>query len=255
MNAPANTGYRFHGVVNIVRFNWPLYVAAALIVTGLLCMNTLLKPPPPLRTLLALAAVAGSVQTILSLLVSHYVYDLSDMYRFGWLSRLGIESKGHFANIHSGFDETSAALKAHFPGSNWQLLDFYDDAHNTEASIARARRLYPASPETRRIKHDSWRLQADSLDACFCLFAVHEIRDKAQKVRFFREAASHLKPGGKIVVAEHLRDLPNFLVFGYGFLHFFSGRHWRKCIHAAGLEVADSFRVTPFVKIFVIQKP
>lgn len=254
MSAAANTGYRFHGVVNIVRFNWPVYAAAALIISGLLCMNVLLKPPAPLRALIALAAVAGSIQTILSLLVSHYVYDLSDMYRFGWLKRLRIEDNGHFANIHSGFDETSAALKAYFPGS-WQLLDFYDKAHNTEASIARARRLYPAPPETRRIKHDSWQLQPASLDACFCLFAVHEIRNTEHKVRFFREAAAHLKPGGRIVLAEHLRDLPNFLVFGYGFLHFFSERHWRNCIDAAGLRVADSFRVTPFVKIFVIQKP
>ena len=63
------------------------------------------------------------------------------------------------------------------------------------------------------------------------------------------------KPGGRIVMAEHLRDPANFVAFGPGFLHFHSAANWRKCWENAGLRGSDEFAVTPWVRFFVIVPP
>ena len=56
------------------------------------------------------------------------------------------------------------------------------------------------------------------------------------------------------MVVEQLRDWRNFLAFGPGFLHFHSAGAWRRCFaHARLLTVAES-AVTPFVRVFVLEK-
>jgi hypothetical protein len=242
-------------MINIVRFNWPIYVFVICFLITLCAVNIFIPMPSNYRMVIWIIVIAAALNTIISLGVSHYIYDLSDMYLYNWLDTIEMPAHGSFANIHSGFDETSAALKVKFPQANWQLLDFYDPVYNTEKSILRARTRYPSPPETKSIDHKKWDLKELRLDVCFCLFAVHEIRDAAEKTLFFRQAAQYLKPGGKIIMAEHQRDLANFLAFGYGFFHFFSTAHWRKSLAAVpDLEIKKEFRVTPFVKIFVIQK-
>jgi hypothetical protein len=59
---------------------------------------------------------------------------------------------------------------------------------------------------------------------------------------------------GQVVLVEHLRDMPNFLAFGPGFLHFHSGRSWRGSIQKAGLRIEQQTRVTPFVCCFILRK-
>ena len=72
---------------------------------------------------------------------------------------------------------------------------------------------------------------------------------------WFAEARRCLRPGGRIVLVEHVRDVANFLAFGPGFLHFHSPESWRHCWEKAGLRLSDRFRVTPWVRVFVISLP
>ncbi len=53
------------------------------------------------------------------------------------------------------------------------------------------------------------------------------------------------------MLVEHLRDLPNLIVFGPGALHFLTESSWRDAIAASGLRLTERFRVTPFVNVFM----
>ncbi len=245
---------RFEGVLNIVRFNWHFYalaLAALAVIAGLVSVSAL---PGIFNLALVFGAATAFFYLCGSLLVSHIIYDRSDLYRFAWLRKINLPEKGDFINIHSGFDETSLHLQRIFPHAGLQILDFYDPKIHTEISIARARKHRPPLPQTTGIQAGDWKLESESADAVFGLLAVHEIRSDEGKAAFFGEARRVLRPGGVFVLAEHLRDPANFMAYGPGFLHFFPESTWRKAFAKAGFQVADAFRITPFVRIFVLKK-
>ncbi len=63
-----------------------------------------------------------------------------------------------------------------------------------------------------------------------------------------------LRDKGQILLVEHLRDWANFIAFGPGFLHFHSEQDWQRSISDSGLRVEQDFRVTPFVRCFVLRR-
>ena len=239
------------GVGNILRFNWHFYVLAAGAVAVLVGAGAWLGGLP--RVLALAAAGAVVLTTGLSLAVSCWVYDLSGLYEMRWLDGVEVPPGGRMANIHAGFDETSAALRQRYPGRELVVMDFYDPARHTEVSIRRARRAYPPSPEDLRV--DTSRLPADtaSMHAVFAILAAHEIRDGGERRAFFAELRRILAPGGRIVVLEHLRDLNNLLAYNLGAFHFHSRRTWLEAFAAAGLRVAETFAVNPFITCFVLE--
>ena len=86
------------------------------------------------------------------------------------------------------------------------------------------------------------------------LLSAHELRTRDARIALLKELRRALAPGGKIILAEHLRDWKNFLAFGPGFLHFFSRREWRENAAAAGLAVEREFQITPFIGVFVLRR-
>ena len=234
---------RFQGMINVVRFNWPMYVGAVSVSTAALCFDLF-----ALRFL----GAASLFYLLVSLLVSHYVYDLSDLYHWSWLKSRLSEPERIF-NIHSGFDETTEQLEALYEGCPILALDFYDPVRNPEPSIARARQIYPVRDDT--IKVDSRYLPFDEgvAPVVLCLLAAHEIRSHAERVTFFSELGRVAGHSGRIFLVEHLRDLPNFLAFGPGFVHFFSRGDWLRAIADSNLEVVEEFSVNVFVRGFELR--
>lgn len=234
---------RFQGVTNVVRFNWPMYVGAATLSAAALFFDSV-----PLRFL----GASSLFYLCVSLLVSHYVYDISDLYQWTWLKKR-LNSPLRIFNIHSGFDETTTQLEDLYPGCPILALDFYDHERNPEPSIARARKLYPVGEDTIRVDSRHLPFDRGAAPVVCCLLAAHEIRTHSERVKFFKEIARVLGVNGQFFLVEHLRDVPNFMAFGPGFVHFFSRRDWLKAIDESGLQIVEEFPVNVFVRGFELR--
>jgi len=201
--------------------------------------------------LMALLVLSG---TIISLLVSYYVYDRSGIYELNWLNNRQINTNGIIVNINAGFDETSVSLTQKYPQAELLVYDFYDPQKHTEISIERARKAYPPFPGTKTIDTTDIPLKPNDIDHIFLIFAAHEIRNEEERIIFFNQLQKTLKPGGTMIVTEHLRDLSNFLAYNFGYFHFFSRKTWEGDFKAAELEIADEFKITPFITTFILKK-
>jgi len=242
---------KFQGMLTIARFNWPLYAAALTVLTISGTGTVLLTGPFKIPSAIACACAAYFI--FVSLGVSHWVYDRSDLYRWSWLrDALNKDPMRQAIVCHSGFDEISAGLREKFGNAQWSVLDHYDPARMTEPSIQRARALFPPTSGTLACGYDAWPLAAESVDVVLALLAIHELRTETERTGWFVEAKRCLRKGGRVVLAEHVRDVANFLAFGPGFLHFHSCASWRRCWERAGLRPVDQFSVTPFVQVFVL---
>jgi SAM-dependent methyltransferase len=243
---------RWQGMLTIAQLNWPFYAAAALATlaaSGAIALTS----QPGTKLACGLAAAGAGYFLLISLAVSHLVYDRSELYRWSWLPRAtGNVRRGDFVLCHGGFDETSASLRQRFFESRWIILDHFDPRRMTEPSIRRARRRFPPGPGTRPAPFDRWPIETGSADVVLALLAIHELRSEAERSAWFAEARRCLRPHGRVILAEHVRDTANFLAFGPGAFHFHSPESWRRCWARAGLRAIREFRVTPWVRVFVL---
>ncbi|MFC3197697.1 class I SAM-dependent methyltransferase [Parapedobacter deserti] len=243
----------YQGVANIVRFNWHFYamagmaIATAWIWTGVF--------PNGIQHLVIIAITLATLIIIVSLMVSFYIYDLSGLYRMRWLDCISIpEGQPHILNIHSGFDETSGILKQKYGESAVTICDFYNSETHTEVSIKRARKAYPPDRKTIPAATDNLPFSDGAFDLVVVMLAAHEIRDRGERIRFFREINRIISTTGNVAVTEHLRDLNNFLAFSIGFFHFYPRTSWLQTFRAAGLNVKQEIRSTPFIRTFILEK-
>ncbi|OYV04135.1 MAG: hypothetical protein CFE26_18520 [Verrucomicrobiales bacterium VVV1] len=235
-----------------MRFNWPFYVASFLVIVAGLIFGFYLSGW--LAAMVLTGTALALWLTLASLLASWWVYDVSDLYRYGWLTRAAGKSSGRWINAHSGFDETTQALKERLPG-DWTVLDHFDPVCMSEPSIHRAKKLYPPLPGTLPAPFDRWPVANASIDGIFGLLAIHELRTHADRVKWFTEARRVLGEEGRVILIEHVRDAANFIVFGPGFLHFHSVRTWEKSWQEAGLRSTESFRISPWLRLFILTVP
>jgi hypothetical protein len=242
----------FQGVTNIIRFNWHYYIIALLVITVLSYFQNLL--PFHAGVLAKTILVFTTLNTLISLAVSFYIYDYSNLYSFNWLNNLAIGKDSLLVNINAGFDETSLILSRKYPDSKLVVFDFYDAEKHTEISIERARKAYPSFPNTKKISTNTIPLEECSINYIFLLLSAHEIRNEEERIDFFNCLSKTLVNEGKIVVVEHLRDFNNFIAFNFGFFHFYSNKNWRKIFNKAGLSVHSESKLTPFISTFILSK-
>jgi SAM-dependent methyltransferase len=157
-------------------------------------------------------------------------------------------------NIHAGFDETSLLLREKFPLSSLKVFDFYDPRRHTEISIKRARRAYPPYPGTHGIHSSCIPLDDQQADKIFLTLSAHEIRDAEERKALFSELKRVLRHDGCVFVTEHIRDLPNFLVYNIGYFHFISRQSWYRTFKEAGFKVVKEEKTTPFITTFILNK-
>ena len=243
----------YTGVLKIVRFNWPWYAAAVLITAALSVVITL-SSLLALGHMLAWALIAFADGWLLvSLAVSHYVYDRSAVARGGWLDgeTAGQDPK-HVAIFHLGQDEASAHTTRLLPSATILIFDVYHSEHSGSPSLARARQLAVAASTPAVC--NQLPLADGSIDFALVIFAAHELRDDGVRADFFRELARIIGPRGRALVVEHLRDGWNFCAYGPGFFHFLGRRTWLRTFAQAGLQVTQESRMTPWVRRFELTK-
>jgi SAM-dependent methyltransferase len=240
---------RFQGVLNILSFNRHFYFWGILALAAIFTSRLFFEWPTLISWLIIGAFLYG---LIMPLIVSAYVYDFSGFYKFSWLRDIVSESEtvNLIANINAGFDETSFIIEEKFPHSDLKVFDFYNAKQHTELAIKRARKVSLLYPDTKSIATNSIPLNDKTVDIVFLLSAVHEIRSNEEKVRFLKECYRICKPGGKVIMVEHLRDFPNFLAFSDGFTHFFSRSVWKNAFGRAGFTSFRETKFTPFMSIF-----
>ena len=242
---------RFAGVGNIIRFNWHFYAVAVTVITVLLVGSNFLSDN--VARVVQIVAALVLISMLISLSVSAYVYDLSDLYSFPWLTKNGIIPGKQLVNIHAGFDETSHLLARVYPAATLTVFDFYNPQKHTEISIERARKAYPPFPGTVKISTDQIPLTEKSADTILLTLAAHEIRNHDERTVFLKKLGKVLQVDGQIVVTEHLRDFNNFLAFNLGFIHFHSRKTWMRNFKEAGLTVISESKHTPFLSVFILQ--
>lgn len=242
----------YQGVTNIIRFNWHFYIGAGISLVFLLLASVYVGNL--LFWFLVVLASGIGASTSISLLVSYYVYDRSGLYDFTWLSLFNKPEIKTIANVHAGFDETSRILKKNIPSAELKVFDFYDPAKHTEISIERARKAYPPYHETARISTSRLPLADRSVNVIFNIFALHEVRNRQERIMFLNEQLRALADDGKIVIVEHLRDVPNLLAYNIGFFHFLPENEWSNNFQQARLRVDTRFKITPFITVFILMK-
>ena len=242
----------FQGVWNIVRFNRHFYVLSLGALLFLLLLSKYTNST--FRPYLIIISLIIFLPTFISLAVSYYVYDLSGFYNLNWISAFIDTEKNTIININAGFDETSFLLKNKFSNSELLVLDFYDKKKHTEVSINRARKAYALFPNTKSVTANNLPLLDNSADKIIVIFAAHEIRDGQERMEFFKELKRVLKPTGEILITEHLRDVPNFLAYTIGFLHFYSKQTWLQTFKLTGLSLINEQKITPFISTFTLTK-
>jgi SAM-dependent methyltransferase len=239
-------------VLQILKFNWRMYLATAVGACAAWFIAPLL--PAPLRAALLIGAAPAVFWMASSLLVSHYVYDRFPLYDLHWLQRSLAHVPRRWINIHAGWDETSALVAQIFPDGIGEAVDIYDPRVMTETSIRQARQANRSAIAATPALFDALPFEKASVDAAFAIFAAHELRRHDQRVKFFREVARILTSRGEFVLVEHARDWQNLLAFGPGFLHFFSRRAWHSAAADAGVAVRTEFKMTPFVRVYIMRR-
>ena len=240
------------GVRQIVRFNWPFYSLAAVVAAIAPLVILRLPLPGAVRVILFAAAGLAGLWVASSLIASWIVYDRSPLMRWEWLPRaLGFQPEA-WINIHSGLDESTSMVRA-LLGTSGRVFDMFDPGEMTEPSIVRVRR-HRRTVDAEPVDFRHLPIPSGTIEAALLLLSAHELRTERARLALFTELRRVLGPGGRIVVAEHLRDAANFLAFGPGFLHFHSRRTWTRCFSRTRFDIHTEFPITPFVRVFVLRR-
>ncbi len=239
-----------NGARRIFLYNWPVYVGTWLAAVLVLAVAPRLGA---LSGLLAVGAATAIAWSVCSLAVSHYVYDRSPLVAGEWVRGLLPANVAAWVAIDAGLD-AEVALDAVMPGKCIARLDLYDGDVVRAPSVQRARATTTRVHRATAIKATSLPLASGSCDVVAVVFSAHEVHRAANRDTFFVELARVLRPGGRLLLVEHVRDLANFAAFGPGFLHFAPRAEWMRLARHAGLAVAVEQRVTPWVMALALEK-
>lgn len=239
---------RLAGVRMVLGYNWPLYLAGV----GAAAAGALMAAWPNRRPLVratgAAVGVGAGWLAVASLAATWWVYDRSELYRWTWLAKSVPVAPHRVMVVHAGLDEASGRVKAVWPSARVESVDVHGGIGATTGSLRRAR------TETVTASSLAGRELAEA-DVVVAFLAAHEIRTADGRTQLLSRIRRSLRPGGRLVLVEHIRDLANVLVYGPAVGHFYPVDEWRRAVTAADLTLVSEERITPFVCLLSAQRP
>jgi len=245
----------YSGTVSTLLYNWPIFAGALFFSLVALMVSMLLTAP---WGWLLLVAGLGTLMLSFSILIASFiVYDWGVQHEYDRLAELGQVAQANVVvDITCGKLRGTRGLLAHFQRGHYFLIDIYNAEKMTDSALRRARDLEPPLQAERRIYQrpghpDSLPLPHNWADVIYCSFSLHELQNATDREALFAEFARVLKPDGRLLIAEHGRDLLNFAAFGPGAFSFFSAATWSKHMAQAGLILQQHERWRGLVHLWV----
>lgn len=163
------------------------------------------------------------------------------------------------ADLHIGTWRTSHLLSELLPRAAVWSVNCWDDAQ--PPAEANVRQLHELEPAPRRppfallaTAGGAVPLPDAPCDAVVMGFGIHEIPAGGARERLFDEARRILKPGGKLLLFEHLVDLESFVIFGPGIDHWPRRRDWLQLLEPLFTNVRHA-RARQAVDLYVGTRP
>jgi hypothetical protein len=243
---------RLAGVRMVLRYNWPLYLTGVAATGAAAAVASAPQIPGVVRHAGLTGAVAGTWLSAASLVATWWAYDHSELYRWTWLERALPDPPRDWLVVHAGLDEASPALRERWPQARGATLDVHAGRLPMTASLARARRVTRAGHRPDGAAEIG---EAGQLDAVVAFLSAHELRRRADRDQLIRELTGPLRPGGRLVIVEHVRDVRNAIAYGPAVTHFLPSGEWRRAIRQGGLEIVHDERLTPFLLLLAAERP
>lgn len=248
----------YSGTLATVLYNWPIFVGIFLFgVAALVCASFLAAPWSALLLVSGVAALAFIISVPV---VAYFVYDWGQFREYDRLFELGELAQANVViDVTAGKLRGTRGLLSRVTQGHYFIVDIFDPAKMTDQALRRARELEPSLESDRRIyrrsaKPNQLPIPHNWADVVYCSFSLHELQRAADRDAIFAEFTRILKPGGRLLIAEHGRDWRNLLAFGPGVISYFSAACWNRHIARAGLVVKHHERWRGLVHLWVAEK-
>ena len=249
---------QYSGTISTLFYNWPIFAGVLFFGLVTLSVSVMLTAP---WTWLFLASGIGVLALAASiLLTTFFVYDWGQQHEYDRLAKLGdVANANVVIDITCGKLRGSRGLLRHHQQGYYFLLDIFDPEKMADPALHRARQMEPALLTQQRIyrreaKVTNLPLPHHWADVIYCDFSLHEIENAADQTALFAEFGRVLKPGGRLLIAEHSRDWLNLLAFGPGVFSFFPAATWTRHIEQAGLVIRHHERWRGLVHLWVAER-
>lgn len=249
---------QYSGTITVVAYNWPIFLC--LLLFGVVTLLAGSVVAGPWNTLLLASGALSLIFVGVVITASFFVYDWGPTREYDRLAQLaGVDNANVVIDITAGKLRGTRGMLSRVKGGHYFVVDIFDPEKMTDNALRRAREMEPPLVADRRIYRRtaspaSLPIPHNWADVVYCSFSLHELQNVDERDAIFAEFARILKSSGKLVIAEHGRDLRNLLAFGPGVFSFFSPAAWEKHIATAGFEVSNHERWRGLVHLWVAQK-
>jgi ubiquinone/menaquinone biosynthesis C-methylase UbiE len=250
---------QYSGAISTLLHNWPVFAGALFFAGATLSAAVWLSAP--WNWLFGLSGGAALAVSISILVASFIVYDWGARREYDRLAELGQVGEANVViDVTCGKLRGTRGLLPHHKNGHYFLVDIFDPQKMKDPALRRARQMEPSLLTDRRIYRREAKLNRLPLphqwaDVVYCNFSLHEIESNADRDTLFAEFARILKPGGRLLIAEHSRDLLNLLAFGPGAMSFFSQNIWENHLQKAGLNIEHHEKWRGLVHLWVARRP